>query len=217
MKIVQRNGNYYLDFYFRGRRFREKVGPSKGAAFKARSVREGEILQGRFKFVPKRGAMTFKSLAAKYRELISPQKRSHHVEKYILNTLTAAFGHFRVLDLKAEDAERYKAERIKSVEPATVNRELTVAKHMLTMAVEWKDISESPFRGLRNLKVPDRDERILGRDEEVTLELFSALTQSRSHEETSQQEARLPRGSEIRIRPLDGIYIPPHAGNAGYG
>jgi integrase len=169
MKIVKRNGSYYLDYYFRGRRVREKVGSSKGAAVRARSVREGEILQGRFKIVPKRGAPMFEILADKYSSLVSIHKRGHHVERFIIKTLKAYFGKYRVSDLTVEDAEKYKTKRSLSVRPATVNRGLTVAKHMLAKAVEWKMITENPFRGVRNLDVPKRAERVLSADEEVKL------------------------------------------------
>jgi len=178
MKIVERNGNYYLDFYYRGRRVREKVRSSKGAALRARSVREGEILQDRFKIVPKRGAKRFEDLTEKYLELTSPKKRSHHVEKYILNTLQKYFGKLRISDMNGADAERYQVDRSKSVKPATVNRELTVAKHMFTKAVEWKLIADNPFRGLRNLEVPKRDERVLSAEEEI--KLLAACYQIRS-------------------------------------
>jgi integrase len=169
MKIVKRNGNYYLDFYFRGRRVREKVGSSKGAAVRARSVREGEILQGRFKIVPKRGAPTFDILAEKYSSLVSIHKRGYHVERFIIKTLKAHFGKYRVSDLNVEDAEKYKTMRSLSVRPATVNRGLTLAKHMLATAVKWEMIAENPFRGVRNLVVPKRDERVLSADEEIKL------------------------------------------------
>jgi|HubBroStandDraft_6_1064221.scaffolds.fasta_scaffold19728_2 integrase len=169
MKIVERNGNYYLDFYFRGRRIREKVGSSKGAAVRARSVREGEILQGRFNIVPKRGAPTFEILADKYSSLVSIHKRGHHVERYIIKTLKAHLGKYRISDVTVEDAEKYKTKRSQSVRPATVNRELTLAKHMLAKAVKWEMIADNPFRGVRNLEVPKRDERVLSADEEVKL------------------------------------------------
>jgi integrase len=169
MKIVQRNGNYYLDFYYRGRRVREKVGSSKGAAVRARSVREGEILQGKFRIVPKRGAPTFDAVADKYLDLVSIHKRGHHVERYIIKTLKAFFGKYRVPDLTAEDAEKYKARRASSVEPATINRELTLAKHIMTKAFEWKLIADNPFRGVRNLRVPKQPKRVLAGDEEIKL------------------------------------------------
>ena len=52
MGIFQRHGQYYIDYYYRGCRKREKVGSSKGAAIQALSVREGEIAQGKFKIMP---------------------------------------------------------------------------------------------------------------------------------------------------------------------
>jgi integrase len=169
MGIFRRHGKYYINYYHRGRRKREMVGTSKGAAIQALSIRLAEIAQGKFKIVPKRGAMTFDGLADKYRELISLHKRGHHVEKYILKTLVAFFGKLRVFDLSAEDGEHFKAVRSKSVKPATVNRELTVAKHMFSKAVEWQIIPDNPFQTVRPLSVPKCTERVLGYDEETKL------------------------------------------------
>ena len=53
-----------------------------------------------------------------------------------------------------------------------------MAKHMLGKAVEWKMIADNPFRGVRNLGVPKRDERVLSADEEVTL--LAACDRARS-------------------------------------
>jgi integrase len=178
MGIFWRHKKYYISYYVRGRRKREMVGPSKGAARQALSIRLAEIAQGKFKIITKRGAMTFNGLADKYRELISVHKRGHHVEKYILKTLKASFGDLRVFDLSAEDAERFKAVRSKSVKPATVNRELTVAKHMLTKAVEWEFIQDNPFRRVRPLSVPKCVERVLDYEEEK--KLLAACKQVRS-------------------------------------
>jgi integrase len=178
MGIFQRHGQYYINYYYRGRRKREMVGPSKGAAIQALSIRRAETAQGKFKIMPKRGAMTFVGLADKYRELISVHKRGHNVEKYLLETLAASFGNHRVFDLSAEDGERFKAMRSKSVKPATVNRELTVAKHMLTKAVEWELILDNPFRKVRPLPVPKCAERVLDYEEEK--KLLAACKQVRS-------------------------------------
>lgn len=169
MGVFKRHGQYFIDYYYRGRRQREKVGPSKGQAIQALSVRESEIAQGKFKLLPKRGALTFECLTEKYLNLVSVHKRGHHVEQYIIKTLNAFFGRLRVFNLTAEDAEKYKALRSKSVKPATINRELTLAKHILTKGVEWKDIADNPFRGIRNLEVLKHVERVLTADEEMKL------------------------------------------------
>jgi integrase len=167
--VFGRGEYWYIDYYHRGRRYREKVGPSKGQAVQALSVRKSEIAQGKFKLLPKRGALTFEGLTEKYLDLVSVHKRGHHVEQYIVKTLTAFFGKSRVFNLTAEDAEKYKAFRSQSVKPATINRELTLAKHILVKGVEWKVIADNPFRGVRNLRVLKHVERVLSADEEVKL------------------------------------------------
>jgi integrase len=145
------------------------VGPSKGEAIQALSVRQAEVAQGKFKLLPKRGSPRFEAVSEKYLNLISIHKRGHSVEGYIVKTLNAFFGKSRVCNLTAEDAERYKAMRSPLVKPATINRELTLVKHILTKGVEWKLIAENPFRGVRNLNVPKHIERVLAQDEEVKL------------------------------------------------
>jgi integrase len=58
---------------------------------------------------------------------------------------------------------------IKSKRPATVNRLLGNAKHMLAMAVKWGELSKNPFTGVKLLPVPKMSERILQQDEEARL------------------------------------------------
>jgi integrase len=44
-----------------------------------------------------------------------------------------------------------------------------LAKHIMSKAVEWKFITNNPFRGIRNLNAPKRAEHVLGQDEEIKL------------------------------------------------
>jgi integrase len=169
MGIFRRHGSWYLNYYVKGRRRREKVGPSKGQAIEALAVRESEIAQGKFKLLPKRGAPIFESLTQKYLALVSIHKRGHCVERYIMQTLNTHFGKSKVYNLTAEDSEKYKAIRSKSVKPATINRELTLAKHILSKGVEWGLVAENPFRRVSNLKVQKHIERVLSPEEQVKL------------------------------------------------
>jgi integrase len=169
MGIFQRDGSWFIDFYVGSRRVRERVGTSKGEAIRALSIREGEVAQGKFLSIAKRGGLRFEALADRYFDLVSVHKRGRHVERFIIKTLKEFFGKQRVSELTAEDAERYKAARSRDVKPATVNREVAVAKHMLTKAAEWKMIPDNPFREVRSLSVPKSVERVLGREEETKL------------------------------------------------
>ena len=72
-------------------------------------------------------------------------------------------------ELGAWDAERFKVERSKQAQPATVNRELGNLKNMMTMAVRWGCLNKNPFAGVKLLRVPKKPERILTESEEALL------------------------------------------------
>jgi len=57
----------------------------------------------------------------------------------------------------------------KPVKPATVNRELDVLKSILSKAVEWGKLLESPARMVKRLRVDNRRTRILSDDEQRRL------------------------------------------------
>jgi integrase len=107
--------------------------------------------------------------ADRYLELVSYHKRGYKNERYVIKTLKHVFRHRKLSDLTPEDAERFKTTRSGAVKPATVNRELTILKHMLSKAQEWKFIPINPFRGVRFLRVPKQIERVLEMDEEKRL------------------------------------------------
>lgn len=169
MAIFLRKGNWYIDYYTGSRRIREKVGPTKIEAKKALKVRQSEIIQGRYHFSTQTNSMTFKVLADRYLRLVSAQKRGYLSERYRIATLKQFFGKYRLSDLTAEHAERFKIERSKVVSPATVNREVGNLKHIIRMGIAWKYLQANSFASVKLLHVPGRPERVLGEDEEVKL------------------------------------------------
>ena len=169
MGVFERNDNWFIDFYAYGRRVREKVGPSRGEALRALSVRKAEVALGKFNLIPRASIPTFKALAEKYKNLVSIHKKSCTGEHYVIQMLVGIFGKLRIDGLTMEDAEKFKAIRCRQVKPATVNREMTVLKHMMSKALEWKYLARNPFKGIKPLKVPDRVERTLELDEEPRL------------------------------------------------
>jgi len=114
--------------------------------------------------------MTFKDLAERYSTLVSGLKRGHDSERYRINTLIGFFGKRRISELTGQDAERFKVERLRIAKPATVNRELGNLKHIIgKKAVEWGFLENNPFKEVRLLHVPGRQDRILTREEEAKL------------------------------------------------
>jgi integrase len=172
MAVFKRNGAFYIDYYVGPRRIRERVGPTKGDAHKALAVRQAQIVQGKFGFGPNaqaKGNVAFKEFAERYGKLVSIHKRSYASEVYRLQTLNGFFGKYRLGDLRAEDAEKFKMERCKTVQPATVNRELGNLKNMMAVACKWSILERNPFAGVKLLHVPQKPERVLSGAEEVAL------------------------------------------------
>jgi integrase len=163
--VFQRGRNWYLDYYIGPRRIRECVGPSKGAALRALSIRKAEIALGKFGLIPKADVPTFEMFADRYLELVSYHKRGYKNERYVINALKHVFRHRKLSDMTPEDAERFKTTRSGGVKPATVNRELTVLKAMLSQAKEWELIPINPFREVRFLRAPKQIECVLEMDE----------------------------------------------------
>jgi integrase len=101
-------------------------------------------------------------------------KRSADRDREILKTLNRAFGSLILHEITAHRIEQFKRERLsgkwrghgytsnpKPLKPATVNRELDCLKSILSKAVEWGKLLNSPARGIRRLKVDNRRTRIL--------------------------------------------------------
>jgi len=82
-----------------------------------------------------------------------------------LENLIKAFGDTLLSKISPEQIEAYKAQRLVSVKPASVNRELALLRHLLNKAVEWGKIKTSPFKGVKLLKGEEQRLRFLSQDE----------------------------------------------------
>ncbi len=168
MGVFKRNGRYGIDYYDGPKRVREMVG-SKGEANDALKARLGEMVQGRYRLY-KPCKVILEDLGDRYLRTVSILKRGYNSEVFRIANLIDFFGGKTLIsDLTAEDAERFKVERSRIAKPSTVNRELGNLKHMMRTAVAWKDLDVSPFTEVKLLHVPERQDRILGPDEEPKL------------------------------------------------
>jgi hypothetical protein len=109
-------------------------------------------------------------------------KRSADRDREIIRVLNRAFGSLILHEITAHRIEQFKRERLtgrwrahgakggsKPIQPATVNRELDTLKSVLSKAVEWGKLLESPARNVKRLKVDNRRTRILTEDEQRRL------------------------------------------------
>jgi hypothetical protein len=127
-------------------------------AKEALKSRLGEITQGRFNLGKTRKPIPFSKLAERNREFGAATKRAWDDEKHITERFAELFGETPLAQITTWQIEKWKAERSKEIKPGSVNRQLTVIKHMFKKAVEWgmtltkglnvaRDGIEPPTRG----------------------------------------------------------------------
>jgi integrase len=152
MAILQKGKDWYIDYYYQGRRKREKIGPSRRLAEAVLAKRKLEIAENRYLDVRRKNQVSFKELASLYLEYSRANKRSWVRDRVSIKSLEREFGDFRIDQLKSLSIEQYKQKRLKEVTPATVNRELACLKHMLNKGIEWAKCAENPVRQVKLLR-----------------------------------------------------------------
>ena len=149
---------------------KEKVGrKSRGftreLARLALKAREGEIAQGRFNLEKAKKPHPIAELLQRYHKHAESYKASYSRERYALDGFAKYFESRYLSDIMTWGIERWKRDREKQVQRSTVNRELTVLKHMLKMGVKWGLIPVNPAAGVSPFPVQEGRIRYLSEDE----------------------------------------------------
>jgi len=161
---------YYIRYQYEGTDIKERVGrKSRGftreMAKKALKSRLGDIAQGQFSLEKTRKPVPFSKLVERYREYAASYKRAWDGEKHILEMFASYFGDTQLSQITTWQIEKWKVERRKDVKPGTVNRQLTVIKHMFRKAVDWGLTANNPATGVKRFSVNDQRTRFLTEDE----------------------------------------------------
>jgi integrase len=98
------------------------------------------------------------------------KKRSWSRDVFSLKYLKAFFGDRKLSEITPKDVDDYKESRLSEVAPATVNRELSVLRHLFNIAKRWKKFfSENPVSESGLISINNQKERILTYEEEEKL------------------------------------------------
>ncbi len=107
--------------------------------------------------------------------IINPPKRSWKRDKELLDPLIKLFGEKKLTEITTKDIEDFKLIRLREVKSATVNRSLSVLRHMINLAKRWKKFfGENPVTLVGLLEENNQIERILTLEEEIRLMNSSA-------------------------------------------
>jgi len=98
------------------------------------------------------------------------KKRSWKRDEELLRPLSKLFGNKRLSDISTKDLEDFKLIRLNEVSPATVNRSLSVLRHLFNLAKRWKKFyGDNPVSIVGMLEELNQVERILSAEEQSRL------------------------------------------------
>jgi len=155
MAVFKKGRQWYIDYYVKGVRKRKKIGPSKQVAELALKDVELKIAKGEYLGIYEDKKITLAQFAEEYLAYARANKAPMSVRRDLISLvpLTTAFPAY-VSEITTKAIEEYKARRLETVKPATINKELALLKHMFTKAIEWGYVKQNPAKLVKLLKEP---------------------------------------------------------------
>jgi len=143
LTINSNNTDYYIEYYYSGKKRRESVGGSRSVAEIVLRKRKNEIAEGKYTDIRKDEKIKFEDFADFYLERHSKvnNKSWKKSDWVILRALKKFFACKYLHEITPLMIEEFKSERLKTVKPGTVNRNLIVLKSMFSKAIEWEMFS----------------------------------------------------------------------------
>jgi len=191
MGVYQRRGTYWIDYYYRDRRYRQKIGSRRRDAEEALSKIKVKVAAG--EFVPpeerkraeafQRQPIAFETFALEeylpWSEVNHSAKHHRLQESIVRVQLIPYFSGRHLHEITPKLIDDYIAQRIRghylkgkqrrAVKEATVNRDIACLKILFRKAVEWGKADTSPARGIKTFKEIPNPPRLLEQEEVALL------------------------------------------------
>lgn len=132
------------------------------------SKRKVAIFEKRHFDVKKDQKILLEEFAKEYLKLhsrVNKKPKGVITDEGTIKNLLKTFAGKYLYEITPMMIEAYKSERLKTVSPATVNRELACFKNMFNKAILWKKASDNPVRQVKLLKENNRRLRYLEQNE----------------------------------------------------
>ena len=179
VKINPKEGNFFIEYYAKGKRKREKIGPNRTLAEIVLKKRKVEIAEKKFLDIKEEKRIKFEDFADEYLELHAKVNNRSWKKADAVNIrlLKKVFSGKCLNEITPLMIDRFKAERAKSlkgekktktISPATVNRNLACLKSMFNKAIAWGQfVGENPVRQVKLFKENNKRLRFLEKEEIV--------------------------------------------------
>ncbi len=166
---------YWVDVWVLGKRVRERIGPSYTAAKTRELALKLEKTKAKVEGKSVLSSITrLEDLWPRYYLWARSHNRSPKTKKFRwVNHLKPAFGNKIISEISPRLVEEYKSKRLsENAKPSTINKELTLLKHILNKAVEWGYLEENPIRNVKMLPENSDVWKYLTKEEFALLEQY---------------------------------------------
>ena len=148
-RVFKRNDQWWIDFKdAQGVRRRKKIGPSKRVAKEILDDTLGKVARRQHLGIIEESPVSFAEYAKEWKSRVAPTLKPRSQERWfgiVDKHLKPAFPS-ALRSITGANAQAYVARRvIDGAQQSTVNREMTVLKHMIRRGVEWEYLSRNPF------------------------------------------------------------------------
>ena len=168
MSLFKRGNVWWAYIYRDGVRHQYSTGTSnRTQANKVEAKLKEEVNNQRFQIREADPAMQFSELAARF--IASGSVRPHHL--YHLKFLLPFFSEFPVLRITKALADDFRRQRMAgaSIKDATVNRDLSVLRHILYWGVDEQLLAANPLTRMKMVRERRTRRQILSLEEEAAL------------------------------------------------
>jgi len=172
MGVYKRGKIWYIDYYFKGSRIRERVGKNRRKADKMLSVRQAEILQGRFNLQRVRPTPYFQEFAREYLQYSEQVHRAcNSFFRPSIKRLLEFFKGKRIGQVDTWLIRQFISKRKEEVSNASINRDLSVLSSIFSLAIKYGKLTEHPMKAgkVKPLKEEIKPKSILSEEEEERL------------------------------------------------
>ena len=168
---------YWIEFYDEHKKIRrQRIGTRRSLAEVTLAKRKVEVAEGKFldkKKKPKQ--VKFKALAKDYTKWAELNNKTPDRKIRVLNGLLPDFGEKFVSKITTWQIQNYlhgrknRKQPTKKIKPATINREISLLKHIFSKAIEWKLLEENPAKPIKKLRENNKRVRFLSMEEITAL------------------------------------------------
>jgi len=149
VSLWKRGNVYWTYVYLNGKRYCKSTGTGNRRKAEIRDLEfKQELEKKRFQPAGLNPEMLFAELAARFVAQASPSP--YHLDR--LKNLLAYFGHFKLFEITKGKANEFRLARqseTRKIKDATINRDLSVLRHLLYWAVDCGILESNPLSRLK--------------------------------------------------------------------